>query len=354
MNKNLDSRFTMFAYVREFLTSYIPEVKNYSESTAALYRFTLNLYFDYIADVKGIGYKKMDFDVLNKQDVKNFMLYRKKEHECTPRTCNTYLTVVRSFMHYCVMRDNTLYKIESDIRCIPRMKEETDLTVRYFSKDALKAILEVPDRNTEKGRRNFLIMFLLYDTGCRISELLGLTVNAFYNDGSKSYIQVCGKGNKTRNVPICKLSVKLLNAYIEEIGYSKLYNRFIFFGRDVYSPLSTKAGELMIKKIGLLAHENCSEVPEPLTPHMFRHSRAMHLYEDGVPLTTIKQFLGHSSIDTTYIYAYASVEMKRKAIDKATNENNMLNKMKIKAQATSPLKSLDKFKEYFGLKNPKY
>ena len=354
MSKNLDSEYKMFAYVREFLTSYIPEAKNYSDSTVALYRFSLDAFFTYLANVKGVKFKKMNFDVFSEQNVKDFLLDRKNEHACAPSTCNSYLTGLRAFAHYCTMKDSSLYSIECELKRIPRMKEATNLTVKHFSKNALKAILEVPDRSTRIGRRNFLIMFLLYDTGCRISELLGLTVDDFHNDGSKSYIQVCGKGNKTRNVPICKLSVKLLNAYIEEIGYSKLYNRFIFFGRDVYSPLSTKAGELMIKKMGMLAHENCSEVPEPLTPHMFRHSRAMHLYEDEVPLTTIKQFLGHSSIDTTYIYAYASVEMKRKAIDKATNENNMLNKMKIKAQATSPLKSLDKFKEYFGLKDPKY
>ena len=78
----------------------------------------------------------------------------------------------------------------------------------------------------------------------------------------------------------------------------------------------------------------------------------MHLYENGVPLTVIQQLLGHSSLDTTYIYAYASTKMKQQAIDKATDENSMLNKLKIKQEATSPLKNKEKFKEYFGLKLP--
>ena len=354
MSKNLDSEYKMFAYVREFLTSYIPEVKNYSESTASLYRFALNLYFDYIADVKGIGYKKMDFDVLNKQDVKNFMLYRKKEHECTPRTCNTYLTVLRSFMHYCVMRDNTLYKIESDIRCIPRMKEETDLTVRYFSKDALKAILEVPDRSTRIGRRNYLLMFLLYDTGCRISEICTLRIGGVRSRGNNFFISINGKGNKHREVPICKQTVHLIEDYAHEIGCHDNERQYLFFGRDCYSCLTTNACQRMIREVGAKARKKCTDVPDELTPHMFRHSRAMHLYEDGVSLTTIKQFLGHSSIDTTNIYAYASIEMKRNAIDKATDENDFLNKLKIKQKATSPLRNKDEFKKYFGLKDDKY
>ena len=354
MSKNLDSEYKMFAYVREFLTSYIPEAKNYSDSTVALYRIALTAFFDYIADIKGIGYKKMDFDVFSEQNVKDFMLHHKNEHGCSPSTCNTYLTALRSFTHYCVMRDSSLYSIECELKRIPRMKEPTNLTVKHFSKNALKAIMEVPDRRTRIGRRNYLLMFLLYDTGCRISEICTLRIGDVRSRGNNFFISINVKGNKHREVPICKQSVHLIEDYAHEIGCHDNERQYLFFGRDCYSCLTTNACQRMIREAGAKARKKCTDVPDELTPHMFRHSRAMHLYEDGVPLATIKQFLGHSSIDTTYIYAYASVEMKRNAIDKATDENALLNKMKIKQRATSPLRNKDEFKKYFGLKDDKY
>ena len=82
----------------------------------------------------------------------------------------------------------------------------------------------------------------------------------------------------------------------------------------------------LIKAYGTLARRNCVEVPENVHPHMFRHSRAMHLYQHGMPLLLVSQWLGHANVETTLIYAHADTEMKRKAIEASTPE-------------TSPLKS---------------
>jgi integrase len=96
-----------------------------------------------------------------------------------------------------------------------------------------------------------------------------------------------------------------------------------------------------------LARKKCAEVPENVTPHMFRHSRALHLYRAGVPLPLISEWLGHSNIETTLIYAYADTEMKRAAIEKATAQNHP-----IRNQELFDLSKLDKdtLKKLYGLK----
>ena len=79
-----------------------------------------------------------------------------------------------------------------------------------------------------------------------------------------------------------------------------------------------------IQKYATKAKAVCPTVPEKVTPHMFRHSRALNLYRKGVPLPLIAEWLGHSNLETTLIYAYADTEMKRAAIEKATGQNHPL------------------------------
>lgn len=79
-----------------------------------------------------------------------------------------------------------------------------------------------------------------------------------------------------------------------------------------------------MKQYGKAAKEQCNKVPEGLHPHMFRHSRAMHLYRGGMPLALLSEWLGHAQLETTKIYAYADTQMKREAIEKATSSLNPL------------------------------
>lgn len=93
------------------------------------------------------------------------------------------------------------------------------------------------------------------------------------------------------------------------------------------------------------ARKQCDEIPDKVTPHMFRHSRAIHLYRKGVPLVLISEWLGHSNLETTLIYAYADTEMKRKAIEAATDQNHPLRKKSADARELSDTD----FKKAYGL-----
>lgn len=87
-------------------------------------------------------------------------------------------------------------------------------------------------------------------------------------------------------------------------------------------PMSPDTVAAFVKKYGESARHVCTSIPERVHPHMLRHTRAMHLYQDGVPLAMVSEFLGHAQIETTKIYAHADTEMKRKAIQQAANKLN--------------------------------
>ena len=89
-------------------------------------------------------------------------------------------------------------------------------------------------------------------------------------------------------------------------------------------PLTPRMAQYILQKYGEQARCICQDVPEKVHPHLFRHSRAMHLYQEGMDLTLVSQWLGHSQLETTQIYAHADTEHKRKAIEAATPQDNPL------------------------------
>ena len=321
MSRKIDGNYAMYRIIREYFTEYLPDVRNCSDYTIDLYRGVLNNFLDYVAEKSNVSLQHLDFTIFTNAMVKDFLLLKKNEDSCSPSTCNIYLSALRSFVHYAATRSKIFIDIEIDLNTIPAMKTEIDLIVRHFSKNALISMLQVPDCKTKLGRRNFLIMFMLYETGARLSEILNLRINEMTLHNSHPFVTLHGKGRKVREVPISIRCAKYVDQFIQEDDLYDRRDAFLFHTRDdVYTSISSDTVQKAIGKIAIEARKTCSEVPEKVTPHMFRHSRAMHIYEDGSSLTMIQQFLGHTSLKATNIYAYASSEMKRKAIEQATTE----------------------------------
>lgn len=167
-------------------------------------------------------------------------------------------------------------------------------------------------------------MILLYDTGARNREILDLRCRDIVTDKNSPYIILHGKGKKIRTVPIMKETLEHLNSYCKRFHPVPNESDFLFYTviHSKHCQMSDDNVARFIKKYSTLAKQESNEVPEKVTPHMFRHSRALHLYRKGLPLPLISEWLGHANIETTLIYAYADTEMKRAAIEKATDANH--------------------------------
>lgn len=160
---------------------------------------------------------------------------------------------------------------------------------------------------------------LLYDTGARVQELADLDIESLHLDVPNPYISIIGKGRKRRNVPIMRKTVAHLNSYLKEFHPSEQSAPLFYSMRDGKPHrLSTDSISLVVGTAAKMARETCNAVPENVHCHLFRKTKAMDLYKNGIPLPFIMQLLGHESISTTSgFYAFATLEMMSDAINKS-------------------------------------
>jgi integrase/recombinase XerD len=189
--------------------------------------------------------------------------------------------------------------------------------VEHLTPEAIKLLLEQPERSCLNGRRDLTLMCVLYDTGARVQELIDIKVSDVILD-TPAVVVLTGKGNKTRRVPLMKNTLSLLERYIVENKLDKPWkNEYPLFTNNQKNKLTKEGVAYIISKYVELSRKTSTLVPSKVKPHMFRHSKAMHLLQAGVNLIYIRDFLGHVDLKTTEIYARTDTETKRKAIENA-------------------------------------
>jgi integrase len=225
------------------------------------------------------------------------------------------MAAIRSYLWYVADGDISMQSIALMASKVPRIREPK--VTREIIKEAdFNALLAAPP-NTRIGVRDRTIMILLYDSAVRVSELLSLNVSSINFSSSPVYIRIHGKGDKERIVTITDRTVDHLRAYLKIYHSDKAEDMPLFYtvikGRtDRMSP--GNVGRIINKYASAIRGEH-PELPEKIYPHMFRRTRACNLYQDGVELELVSRILGHSSTQTTRIYATPSVEMMRKAME---------------------------------------
>ena len=319
MRKNNDDSF--YQYVRGFLTVFLPRNKCYSYNTVKSYRDTLNLLRAFLKDNKNIAFTAITFDLINHSLVYEFMVWLQGKRHCSATTRNQRLAGLKSFLHYCAMENSALTAVYLDIQKISAQKKASKVGVDYMTREALKAMLEQPDPDTHYGARNRFFMILMYDTGARIQEMLDLKLKDIFLEADTPCVYLTGKGNKTRAVPLMDKTILHLKEYLDIFHGDNLGGKeehlFYTVIKGKKGPMSADNVSCFLKNTAASARLKCPEVPNNMHAHLFRHSRSMHLYQAGIPLSYIKDFLGHVSINTTGIYAAADIGMMKAALEKA-------------------------------------
>lgn len=318
----------LFELLKEYLTVYLPFQRVVSPLTVTSYKETLNLYVDFLCLYEKLKLKDISFDNINIITIEAFLEWLRIIRSCGLSTQNHHLSVVRAFLKYAGTKDPVFNDYYLSSTQVPRRKEEKQLTVKNFSEDVLNAMLSQPNPRVKVQHRDLFYMILLYDTGTRNSEMLNLRPEDVITDSSSPYIIVHGKGKKVRMVPIMKETVAHYKSYSKRFHKEPGNNIPLFYTviHGLKQQMSADNVARFINKYAEMSRNTCPAVPEKVTPHMYRHSRALNLYRKGVPLPLISEWLGHSNLETTLIYAYADTEMKRAAIEKATDANHPLRK----------------------------
>ncbi len=293
--------------LNSYLTNYLVIQRNMSSNTIRSYKCTFKLLIKYITDIKNIPIKNINFDVINRKLIIDFLDYIENETNVSIRTRNQRLAVIKSF--YAYVKDTNpeqLVNIQQilAIKCKKEIKKEID----YLTKDEMNEFLNSISIDSNKGIRDYTLLMLLYDSGARAQEIINLKVEDLRLD-SDPVVRLFGKGNKYRTVPITNNTKETLLRYID---INKLNSNSILFSNPKGNYATTKMITHIINKYYNILNKN-------IHPHTFRHSRAMHLLEAGVNLIYIRDFLGHNSIETTEVYAKANDNIKRQAITNAYN-----------------------------------
>ena len=309
-----------FNAVRSFLLEYLPNQRCFSENTIRSYRQALNLFVLYLRTKQGLSIKQIQFDVFKRDLILGFLDWLETDRHCSVNTRNQRLMVLRSFFDYTGIFDCTQVALSIIVQNIP-IKTPQSKVVEYLSEPALEVLLRQPDPTTRTGLRNLFFMVLMYDTAARCGELLNMKVRDLRVKIQHPIAYLHGKGSKTRTVPMLNKTIQHYERYLRTFHPKELDDSekplFYTVIHGVQQPMSPDTVALFLKKYGEMASRVCPEVPEHIHAHMLRHTRAMHLYHQGMPMMLLSEYLGHASEETTKIYAYADIEMKRIAIDKA-------------------------------------
>ena len=193
-----------------------------------------------------------------------------------------------------------------------------------LTEECLKALLSAPD-NRRTGIRDATIMIILYDSAIRLSELLGLRLSDVNLQGRTPYLRIRGKGDKERIVSVSDNAAKHLKNYIEMFhGLVNVKTDFLFYSVIHGHANAMSAGnvERIINKYAEMIRPEHPDLPARVHPHMFRRTRATDLYQSSVELELVSRILGHSSTQTTRLYAKPSLDMIKKAMDQSNPELN--------------------------------
>ena len=307
---------TCFArYMSKYLTEYLPGIQGVSYNTIASKRDAYILLLKYLDDTQNIKAEDVDIPLLSRETIIKYLEWLEKSRGSSVSTRNIRLAAIKSLFSYIqTQTPDYIYQCQQ-ILSIPR-KKEPGHTLEYLTVEGIKSVLDAVEASSRTGLRDLTLLSLMYDSAARVQEIADLSVNDFRAE-KPSTLRLTGKGSKTRIVPLMSTTSDLVSKYISiyHPSYRGEYNVPLFSNRK--KEKLTRAGiAYILKKYVKIAREKQPDlIPETVSPHGLRHSKSMHMLQAGVPLIYIRDFLGHSEISTTEIYARCDSEQKRKAIE---------------------------------------
>ena len=306
-------------YLTDYLSKYLPCTAGLSTNTIMSYRDTFSLLLEFLNTKRKLSPKKITLKHLDKELIEEYLDWLETGRGCTVSTRNVRLAAIHAFFRYLQLKYPDYIYQSQKILAVP-LKRTKKNTIGYLSLDAMQLLLRQPQETTKEGRRDRVILSLLYDSAARVQELADIKVSDIRIQ-SPSTIKLTGKGNKSRIVPLMKPMSALLEQYLVEnrliTPYTGSYPLFCNRSKDKL----TRAGiaYILAKYASIAKKLSPGLFPDKICPSCFRHSKAMHLLQSEVNLVYIRDFLGHVDIQTTEIYARIDGEMKRKALEKSNH-----------------------------------
>jgi integrase/recombinase XerD len=300
-------------WVRRFLLEHLINERNLSRGTQRSYRDTLALLVPFVARKTRKGVEELDVVHISADLVKLFLLDLEDSRGCAISTRNQRLAAIHSLARFVGLHSPEHIAWCEEIRVIP-FKKCTKTPITYLEKSEMDALLAAPNAKSAQGRRDHLLLLFLYNTGARADEVAQVLIGdlnlAHAPSRDHSSVRIRGKGNKLRYCPLWPQTVNELIPALDGRGPTEraFLNRY---GRPI-----TRFGvhNLVKRYVRRVLRDKPSLATKRVSPHTIRHTSATHLLRSGVDINTIRDWLGHVSLETTNVYATVDLEMKAKAL----------------------------------------
>lgn len=308
MNRSTSPTFA--SLVQEFFTDHIVQQRALSPCTVACYRDSFSLLLGFAEQRLGKAPATLQLVDLNQKFLASFLDHLERDRHNSVRSRNIRLAAIRSFLKFAARRDVANLHVIEQALTVP-MKRFDKPMVGFLSREQMLAILNIPTTSW-LGQRDRLLLTLLYNTGARVSEIIGVRVEDVVLSDTLS-VHLRGKGRKQRSVPLWKTTARDVRAWLR-------VNEQLIAGSPL---LPTRDGNVMTRanvtqRLRLATLAATARRPElakqSVTPHTIRHSTAMALLQAGVDMSVIALWLGHESPSTTHMYVEADLGMKERAL----------------------------------------
>lgn len=302
----------LYQMFNDYLTIYLPKQRCASPHTIVAEKTSLNSFLDYLCLKNNCTYFEITLGMFNYDNISSFLNHIVYTLGRKASTRNQRLACIKSFVNYLATRKPEFVTKKLEISAIPVMHVYNTDVIKNINENGIKAILLQPNPKLRVGLRDQFMMILLYDSAARASELLGLRVCDVILSETPT-LRLFGKGDKTRLIPLMDETVAHFRNYMRAFhaGENEHSQEYLFYTVSAGKRRKMSVDNLArcVNKYAALARSSCSDVPQSLHPHMFRHSRAVILYRNGMGLPEISRFLGHANIETTIrFYARLGVE----------------------------------------------
>lgn len=334
-----------YAFARGFLHTYMPTIRGLSPKTVEAYRISLECFITFLTETKHVEGAKVAFDHFDRDHLKAWIAWLSCDKHYAPRTITLRISAIKAFLAYAAAEDVTIMALSQAARTL-KPAAAPRKPIEYLTKAQTRAVLAAHTGRTAKSRRNRMLLILLYDTAARVGEITGLSL-ADVSLAKPGHVTLTGKGNKTRIIPLTDKTIEHLRVYLKEFHPNiarQPAGQPLFYSRRAGKPVALSADTVtaVLKQAADTARRTCPSVPASIHCHMLRKTKAMDLYQQGIPLPIIMRLLGHENMSTTAaFYAFATIDMMRTAIEAATPA--------IDRPATEPLTE-DKLQALYSLR----
>jgi len=304
------SPLTLPQLIHDFFCERLCSQRRLSAATVASYRDTFCLLLDFAVQQTGRQPAQLQLEDLAAPLILKFLDHLETQRHNTVRTRNARLAAIHAFMRYVAQQEPTALALSSRVLAIPHKRFDRPL-LGFLSDQEIQAILQAPNPNTWNGRRDQMLLELLYQTGGRVSEIVALNREDVHLESVHS-VQLRGKGRKERQVLLHKATATRLKTWLAQRPADPLTPIFANYCGGRLSRFG------VIQRLRLAVRKALATCPSlagrSISPHTFRHSTAMHLLQKGVDFAAIALWLGHESMATTHQYVEADLNLKKKTL----------------------------------------